>query len=200
MKFKMNKKRLIKLFLLLLTLTVAWGFIWSWFITRSVRDHSKDSKMKSQHAVVKNIIVTETQDMKKYWEFYAKSGEYDSENNSVKLNDIIGNFYDKDGQVVVSFQSNTGTYDEKTKKVVLNGDNLIVSKDGSQLFADELIWQGQDKDILANGNIQYIKLNEYIIKAQRAIFNSDLTVFRVEGDTITKLYSDNETKKKYTQL
>ena len=138
--------------------------------------------------------------MKKYWEFYAKSGEYDSENNSVKLNDIIGNFYDKNGQVVVSFQSNTGTYDEKTKKVVLNGDNLIVSKDGSQLFADELIWQGQDKDILANGNIQYIKLNEYIIKAQRAIFNSDLTVFRVEGDTITKLYSDNETKKKYTQL
>ena len=200
MKFKMNKKRLIKLFLLLLTLTVAWGFIWSWFITRSVRDHSKDSKMKSQHAVVKNIIVTETQDMKKYWEFYAKSGEYDSENNSVKLNDIIGNFYDKDGQVVVSFQSNTGTYDEKTKKVVLNGDNLIVSKDGSQLFADELIWQGQDKDILANGNIQYIKLNEYVIKAKRAIFNSDLTVFRVEGDTITKLYSDNETKKKYTQL
>ena len=152
MKFKMNKKRLIKLFLLLLTLTVAWGFIWSWFITRSVRDHSKDSKMKSQHAVVKNIIVTETQDMKKYWEFYAKSGEYDSENNSVKLNDIIGNFYDKDEQVVVSFQSNTGTYDEKTKKVVLNGDNLIVSKDGSQLFADEIIWQGQDKDILANGN------------------------------------------------
>ena len=46
-----------------------------------------------------------------------------------------------------------GGYDEKSKKVILNGENLFVGKDGSQLYADELIWQGQDSDILANGNV-----------------------------------------------
>lgn len=156
--------------------------------------------MKNQHAVIKNIIVTETQEEKKYWEFYAKSGEYDSAYNSIQLNDVIGNFYDKNEEVIVSFKSSKGTYDEKTKKVILNGDNLFVSKNGSQLYADELIWQGQDKDILANGNVQYIQDNKIVTKSQKAVFNSTLTNFKVMGNTKTKLYSDDETKKKYTQL
>ena len=156
--------------------------------------------MKQQHALMKNIIVTETQDEKKYWEFYAKSGEYDSEDNSILLNDIIGNFYDKDEKVELSFKSNKGTYDEKTKKVVLNGDNLFVSKDGSQLYADELIWQGRDKDILANGNVQFIHANQLLIKAKKARFNTSLTHFKAIDNVKTRFYGDDETKKKYTQL
>ncbi len=196
----MSKKRLVKILILSLILLISWGFVWSWFITRTVRKNSKDSNMKNQHAIVKNIIVTETQNEKKYWEFYAKSGEYNSEHNSVQLNDVIGNFYDKNEVVVVSFKSNKGNYDEKTKKVVLNGDNLFVSKDGSQLYADELIWQGQDKDILANGNVQFIQDGKIITKSQKAVFNSTLTNFKVIGKTKTKLFADEETKKKYTQL
>jgi len=196
----MNKKKLIKIFLITLIVLIGWGFIWSWFITKSVRENSKDSSMKNQHAIVKNITVTESQNGKKYWEFYAKSGEYDSENNAIQLNDIIGNFYNKDEMVVVSFTSKKGTYDEKTKKVILNGDNLFVGHDGSQLFANELIWQGQDLDILANGNVQYIKPDQLVVKAEHATFNSTLTNFRANGKTITKVYSDEETKKKYTEL
>ncbi len=196
----MNKKRVIKIAVLILSLILIWGFIWSWFITKTVRKNNADGSLKNQHAIVKNIIVTETQEEKKYWEFYAKSGEYNSENNSVQLNDVIGNFYDKNEIVVVSFKSSKGTYDEKTKKVILNGDNLFVGKNGSQLYADELIWQGHDKDILANGNVQFIQDDRIITKAQRAVFNSKLTNFKVIGKTKTKLYADNETKKKYTQL
>lgn len=196
----MNKKRVIKIVIFVIILALIWGFIWSWFITRTVRKNNSDNSMKNQHAIVKNIIVTETQEEKKYWEFYAKSGEYNSEHNSVQLNDVIGNFYDKNEEVVVSFKSSKGTYDEKTKKVVLNGDNLFVGKNGSQLYADELIWQGQDKDILANGNVQYIQDNRIVTKAQRAVFNSKLTNFKVIGKTKTMLYADEESKKKYTQL
>ena len=196
----MDKKKLIKIFLISLVVIIAWGFVWSWFITRTVRLNNKDSKMKNQHAILKNIIVTETQEEKKYWEFYAKTGEYDSEHNFIRLNDVIGNFYDKDEIVIVSFKSNRGTYDEKTKKVVLEGENLIVSKNGAQLYADELIWQGQDQDILANGNVQYISDNKYEVKAQRAIFNSELTHFKVLGKTKTRIYTDSDANKKYTQL
>jgi len=191
---------LIKIVVLLLVLAIVWGFIWSWFITRTVRKNSKDDAMKNQHAIVKNIIVTETQEEKKYWEFYAKSGEYNSEHNSVQLNDVIGNFYDKNEVVVVSFKSDKGTYDEKTKKVVLNGNNLFVGKDGSQLFADELIWQGQDSDILANGNVQFIQDNKLVTKSKKAVFNSDLTNFKIMGNAKVKLYADENDKKKYTQL
>ena len=196
----MKRKLLLKIIILVILFAIIWGFVWAWFITRTVRKNSGDDSMKNQHAVVKNIIATETRDEKKYWEFYAKSGEYDSEHNSVLLNDVIGNFYDKDENVVVSFKSTKGTYDEKSKKVVLNGDNLFVGKDGSQLYADELIWQGEDKDILANGNVQFIQENKLITKSQKAVFNSTLTNFKIIGNAKVKVYTDDETKKKYTQL
>jgi len=196
----MNKKRAVKILFLVLVVILCWGFIWSWFITRTVRENLNNSNMKQQHALIKNVIVTETQEEKKYWEFYAKSGEYSSDNNSILLNDIIGNFYDKSENVEVSFKSNKGTYDEKTKKVILNGDNLFVGKDGSQLYADELIWQGRDKDILANGNVQFIQPNKIVIKAKKAEFNTSLTHFKAIGSVKTKFYGDEETKKKYTQL
>ena len=196
----MNKKKLIKILCIVFALMLLWGVIWSCGVTRKVKKNSKNNSLKNQHAIVKNIIVTETQNTKKYWEFYAKSGEYNSEHNSIQLNDLIGNFYDKNEVVVVSFKSNKGTYDEKTKKVILNGDNLFVGKDNSQLYADELIWQGQDEDILANGNVQYIKEGEIITKSQKAIFNSTLTNFRIIGKTKTELYGNDKDKKKYTRL
>lgn len=196
----MKRKYFFKTIAAVIALVICWGLIWSWFVTKTVRQNSNDNSMKNKHAIVKNIIVTETQNEKKYWEFYAKTGEYDSEFNSIQLNDVIGNFYDKNGEVIVSFKSDKGTYDEKSKKVVLNGDNLFVGKDGSELYANELIWQGEDKDILANGNVQYIHKDSLITKANKAVFNSSLTNFKVIGKTKTKLYSDDETKKKYAQL
>ncbi len=196
----MNKKKIIKISSVVIALLLLWGLIWSWSITRIVKKNNANSDLKNQRAIVKNIIVTETQEGKKYWEFYAKSGEYNSNHNSIRLNDLIGNFYDKNEQVVVSFKSNKGTYDEKSKKVILDGDNLFVGKDGSQLYADLLIWQGQDEDILAKGNVQFVQDNKITTKSKEAIFNSDLTVFKIMGNAKTELYADKETKKKYTSL
>jgi len=82
----------------------------------------------------------------------------------------------------------------------LDGDNLFVGKDGSQLYADLLVWQGQDKDILAKGNVQFIQDNKITTKSKEAVFNSDLTVFKIIGNAKTELYADKETKKKYTSL
>ncbi len=177
-----------------------WGIVWSWFITKTVRKNNSNSQMKNQHAIVKNLIVTETQDEKKYWEFYAKTGEYNSENNQVYLNEIIGNFYDKNEEVVISFKSKEGNYDEKTKQVVLRGDIIFVGKNESQLYADKIIWQGKDKDILAEGNIRFTQENKITSTGDNATFSPDLTVFKIKGNTITKIYADNETRKKYTQL
>ena len=162
----MNKKKIIKISSIVLALLLLWGLVWSWSITRIVRKNNANSELKNQRAIVKNIIVTETQNGKKYWEFYAKTGEYNSNHNSIRLNDLIGNFYDKNEEVIVSFKSNKGTYDEKSKKVILDGDNLFVGKDSSQLYADLLIWQGQDEDIIAKGNVQFIQDNKIVTKSK----------------------------------
>ncbi len=196
----MNKNLTIKILSCILTIALIWGLIWAYSISRLVKKNSKNASLKSQQAIVKNIIVTETKNEKKYWEFYAKSGSYVSENNKIQLNDVIGNFYDKEGQVVVSFKSDKGEYDELSKKVVLTGDNLFVGKDGSRLHADELIWQGQDMDILANGNVQFIQENKLVTKSNKAVFNSTLTNFKIMDKAKVKIYADDKTKKKYTKL
>lgn len=196
----MEKKRVFKITGLVLVIVITWGFCWSLFITKTVKRNSTDKSLKNQHAIVKDLIVTETKEEKKYWEFYAKSGEYDSDNTKVKLNDVIGNFYDKNEDVAVSFKSDKGTYSDTDKKVILNGNNVFISKNGSQLYADELIWQGNDKDILANGNVQYIQDNKIMTKANKAVFNSQLTNFKVIGKATTKIYTDEDIKKKYSQL
>lgn len=196
----MNKKRIIKILTLLVVLLLAWGIIWSYFITKTVRKNNADENMKNQQAIIKNIIVTETQDEKKYWEFYAKSGEYNSEHNSIKLYDVIGNFYNKNQEVVVSFKADSGQYDEKTKEVVINGNILFVGKQDAQLYADNIVWKGQDTDILANGNVQFIQADKIVSKAKRAIFNSTLTKFKILDNTVTRIYGSDEDKKKYTQL
>ena len=108
----MKRKLLFKIAFFIIALLLVWGLVWSWFITKTVRKNKSNDNLKNQHAIVKNIIVTETQNEKKYWEFYAKSGEYNSNNNSIQLNDVIGNFYDKQEVVVVSFKSKKGTYDD----------------------------------------------------------------------------------------
>lgn len=195
----MKRKKIIKIAVISFVALLLWGIIWSYFISITVRKNNKDNKMKNQHAIVKNIIVTETREENKYWEFYAKTGEYTSEHNFVQLNDIIGNFY-KDNEVVLSFKSQKGTYDEETKKVVLKGDNVFVAKNGQQFYADNVIWQGQDSDILADGNIRYIQNDKIITKADKAIFNSTFTNFKVIGKTETQIFADKNEKKKYTHL
>lgn len=196
----MNKKKIFKISFLLIFILLLWGIIWSCHVTRVVRKNNSDSNMKNQTAIVKNIIVTETQDEKRYWEFYAKSGEYNSEHNQVKLFDVIGNFYNKDEEVVVSFKSNSGQYDEQSKEVVLEGDILFVGKGNAQLYADKIIWKGKDSDIFAYGNIQFIQDTKLVSKANRAIFNSTLTNFKILDNTKTTIYANDEDKKKYTQL
>jgi len=193
----MNKKLILKIVSSVILILIILGFVWAWNVTRIVRKNSSNDSMQNQHAVIQNIIVMETQDEKKYWEFYAKSGEYNSEHNSVLLNDVIGNFYNKDEEVILSFKSDKGSYDELSKKVVLNGDNVFVGKDGSRLHADELIWQGQDKDILANGNVQFIQIGKIVAKANKAVFNSTLTKFKIMESAKTRIYTDEESKKKF---
>ncbi|MBE7708450.1 MAG: hypothetical protein E7Z88_07070 [Cyanobacteria bacterium SIG27] len=79
----MNKKKIIKISSIVIALLLLWGLIWSWSITRIVKKNNANSDLKNQRAIVKNIIVTETREGKKYWEFYAKSGEYNSNHNSI---------------------------------------------------------------------------------------------------------------------
>ena len=134
-----------------------------------------------------------TKEDQKYWEIYAKSGNYDSENKVAMLNNTVGNFY-KDNEVAMSFESSRGSYNETKQQIILYDKTHIVIKDGTSLHCDTLIWSGSDKDIIVEGNVVIEKAGELQTKAERGIISSDYSKFKIMGNTVTKLYESKEKK------
>ena len=183
-----NKKLYLSIFFAAVLGVCVFSFIWSWWVTRDIRHISEQTTSEGQSVTVKNLVLTETKDGKKYWELYAKTGDYSSTQGLVVLDEVVGNFYDKEEAVVLSFRSPRGHYTEVDKTIRLEGDTLLVAKDGSSISANKFVWKGQDEDILAEGDVVINRNNELVTKSEKAVFNSELTYFKIMGKSNTRIY------------
>lgn len=191
----LSKKKIYFITFLSIALLCAIGFLWAWFVTRDIRKNVAGALNQSQKVEVKHLILTETKDQKKYWELYARTGSYDSALKAVVLTDIIGNFYDKEKNVALSFESPKGTYTDADKTVTLTGRTLIVSKDGSSILADKIEWGGKNTDIFAAGNVQITRDEDFATTSNEAVFNSDLTFFKIIGDSEVLIFAPEGKKR-----
>ena len=196
----LSKKKIYFIVFLSITLLCTAGFLWAWFVTRDIRKNVSGALNKTQKVEVKHLILTETKDHKKYWELYAKTGSYDSALKVVVLTEIIGNFYDEDKNVALSFESPKGTYRDEDKNVILEGETLIVSKDGSSILADKIEWGGKNTDIIATGNVRIKRNEDFATVSKKAVFNSDLTFFKIIGDSQVQIYAKEGTKQEKLDL
>lgn len=192
----LNKKKIYIILFSLIVLICLSGFIWSFVVTKDIRNSQKTEKgaEKNQVVSVKNLVLTETKDEEIYWELYAVKGSYDSSKGTVILDNATGNFYNTDNEVVLSFESDLGTYNEETKQITLRGNSLVVAHDGSSIRADEIIFKGKGEDIIAKGNVVVSRNEDFVSYANQARFNSELTFFEISGKTQTNVYSEDEVK------
>ena len=192
---KLGRKRIIYLILVLALVGVlAWAFITAGIITRNFNRDQLVGTENRQELDVSGIILTETKGDKKFWEIYAETGYYNSDNKVALLNNITGNFYDQNNQVSMSFESSKGTYNETKKQVIMYNNTHIVIKDGTSLYCDRLTWSGSDKNVIASGNIRINRNNQLVSVAQKAIINPDYSNFKIIGKTVTKIYDLKEGK------
>lgn len=192
----LSKKKIYIILFSLIVLICLSGFIWSFVVTKDIRNSQKTEKgtEKNQVVSVKNLVLTETKDEEIYWELYAVKGSYDSSKGTVILDNATGNFYNTDNEVVLSFESDLGTYNEETKQITLRGNTLVVVHDGSSIRADEIIFKGKGEDIIAKGNVVVSRNEDFVSYANQARFNSELTFFEISGKTQTNVYSEDEVK------
>ena len=186
----MSKKKVYFITFLSIALLCVAGFLWAYFVTSDIRKNVQGALNQAQQVQVKNLILTETKDAKKYWELYAKGGSYDSRTKLVILTDIIGNFYNEKQEVVLSFESPKGTYEDGTKLITLEGESLFVSKDGSSILADKITWQGKNTDIVATGNVRIKRNDELTTLSEKAVFAPDFTSFKIIGKSQVQIFSD----------
>ena len=189
---KLGKKRIYLIVFISIALLCTLGFLWAYYVTRDIRENVSGALNQAQKVEIKNLILTETKDGKKYWELYAKSGAYDSSLKLVVLSEIMGNFYDKEHNVALSFESSKGTYSDTEKTITLIGKNLVVTKDGSSLVADKIVWSGKDSDIIASGNVEISRNDEFQTLSDKAVFNSDFTFFKIIGKSKVNIFQTSK--------
>ena len=188
-----KKKLFIYIALVFVLLVIVWAFLTALIITKNFNRAQVLGNENRQELDVSSLILVETKDNVKYWEIYARSGNYDSSNKIATLNNVTGNFY-QDNEVSMSFEAAQGTYNEEKQEIILNSRTFIVLKDGTSLHCDKLTWTGSDHDIIVNGNVEIQRDNEIISKADKGIISADYSKFKIVGKAVTKLYETKEKK------
>ncbi len=173
---------------------LAWAFISAGVITHNFNRSQLQTDQDRQEAMINGIILTETKDEKKYWEIYGETGNYDSKNGVAMLDNVIGNFYDENNEVSMSFESSKGTYNEKKEQIILYDDTFIVLKDLTTLRANKLVWTGKDVPIVAEGNVRITRKSDLLATAKKVEISPDYNTFKIIGNTVSKVYSDKEIK------
>lgn len=173
---------------------LAWAFISAGVITHNFNRSQLQTDQDRQEAMINGIILTETKDEKKYWEIYGETGNYDSKNGVAMLNNVVGNFYDENNEVSMSFESSKGTYNEKKEQIILYEDTFIVLKDLTTLRANKLVWSGKDIPIVAEGNVRITRKSDLLSTAKKVEISPDYNKFKIIGNTVSKVYSDKEIK------
>lgn len=171
-----------------------WAFISAGVITHNFNRSQLQTDQNRQEALIKGIILTETKDEKKYWEIYGESGNYDSKNGIAMLNNLVGNFYNDNNEVSMSFESSRGTYNEAKSQIILYDDTFIVLKDFTTLRADKLVWSGKDVPITAEGNVRITRNSDFIATASKVEISPEYDRFKIIGNAVSKVYSDKEIK------
>ena len=195
-KFQSLSKRR-KLYLGALVLFIAimlWAFISASVITHNFSRNQIQTDQNRKEATIEGIILTETKEKNKYWEIYGENGTYDSKNGVAVLNNVIGNFYDDNNEVSMSFESSRGTYNEEKKQIILYENTYIVLKDFTTLKANKLEWSGTDKPVIAKGNVQITRNNDFIALSDEVEISPNYDHFKIIGNTVSKIYEDKEKK------
>ena len=186
MDFKKKDKFYIILFSVIAVLLL-WAFISAVFITKNFKKDLAANKLDNKKVYVEDLLLTETKDGKKYWEIFAEKGYYEDDKKIAYVADSIGNFYEND-EVVASFYSPKATINSETGQIILYDRSKLMYKDFTSIVADEFNYDGQDKPILAKGNVVIENPQKFVINAQEADLTDKMTKITVKGKVDTKIY------------
>lgn len=191
-----NRKKLYIIVFSVIIIGCIWAFAAATIITKNFKTDIINNAVGKEELKVRGVFVTETKEGQKYWEIYADEAQMDSENRVAVLYNPVGNFYDENN-VVMSFKSDKGTYEEETKKITLYENTLIVYKDGTNVTANKFIWAGKDEDIVAQNDVVISRADgAFVIKGQEAILSNNMTHFTIKDKTESRVYDADGVKLK----
>jgi LPS export ABC transporter protein LptC len=185
----MSKRTLTSLIVLaVLTLLSIWVFF-SDSTPKSDTSNQENASQatKDENVKIKDLIITETKEGKKFWEVVAATGTYDKNSSKITLTDINGNFY-KDNVVVLSVQAPLAIYDSSNKEVTMKNGARAANSKGVYLTAKEIKWAGTTDLITSTGNVKITQNGKMRTTSDKSIFNTDFTYLKLNGRSDSYMY------------
>ncbi len=184
----MTKRTIFSLILLFIFgILSIWAFVMSRNIMGSTKIAQKDSGAQEQ-VTLRELIIIETKNGKKFWEVYADSGRLDKLTDKAVLNNISANFY-KEGEVILSVASPVAVYSSEEKEIRLKGGAEGANNKDVYIKADEICWAGSKDRIQAKGNVKIIRNDQVMTVSDESSFDTDFTNLKISGDANTYVYS-----------
>jgi len=186
----MSKKTLISV-IILCALTIL--SIWVFFSDSGEKvklNTEKPSAVKNtedEKVKVSDLIITETNEGKKFWEIIAVSGNYDKKSDIITLKNVKGNFY-KNDDVVLSVEAPLALYNSTKKEVILKNKARAANNKNVLITAKEICWAGKTDTITATGNVQITQDDKMKTLSDKSVFNSDFTNLKLSGNSSSYVY------------
>lgn len=187
---RMHKKQKVYFWIFVaISIVLFWAFISAGVITHNFNRNSLRGAGDNRELEVKSLILTESKEGQKSWEIFGETGEYSSDHKIARLNNVIGNFY-KDNKISMSFQSSQGTYNEETHNIDLYDNTYVVLDNDVSVLADHVTYNSDSKIITAEGNVKINQKGAFIATADEAFVDPSFTIFKIKGNTNTRIYQD----------
>jgi len=132
----------------------------------------------STMSYVGNSIIEE-KDGKPLWEIGAENIEIDVQTRNIRLKNLKGKFYQKNGGKI-DITASDAMIDSKSKDLVMTGKVQATASDGTAFTADETRWSGQSERFYGSGNVLLTK-DDTIMTGDNIESDADMAKIKVYG-------------------
>ncbi len=183
-----------KWLLILLALFLVGGIV---AIFSAQKDMDKDARSMNEaeweqtgpKATGQNVSFVITEGERKKWHLVAEEAQYFEDQSGAKLKNVKGEFFDKNGNPVLTFTAPAGRYVNKENQVQLNGGVVAQSKDEDNrvnLQAPNMAWSARNDEVVASGGVE-LEHQFGASQAERCRFNLDLSNISLEGNVTSEM-------------
>ena len=106
--------------------------------------------------VYEGNTMVEEKDGVKIWEITSERVRVDSTTQIAEFENISGKFYQEDGKVL-ELTANSGTYNQQTGEVHMEGNIEALDGDGGTLVSKNLDWDGAEEVLIATDDVKITK-------------------------------------------
>ena len=148
-----------KLKILLALIGVAFVCVVVWAVATTPEAPTLPTVNNSESPDVVNYVgntISEEVNGVKVWELTAEKSAINIITQDAELQNIIGHFYQKNGRIV-ELRAKSGTYDNTTKNVHVEGDVIVTTDDGAKLTSVKLDWLNNEYKLIAKEKVNITK-------------------------------------------